>query len=132
DRTVRGVLRADREGAVRFATLQGADAAAVRARHPELEGVDSLVLVEADPGGGERVSVRSEALVRLARWLPWPWRVPAALLRLVPRALRDRAYDAFARRRYRIFGRYDACPIPPPEVRARFLDLDEPGGKVEG
>lgn len=27
----------------------------------------------------------------------------------------------FAAVRYRVFGRYDTCPVPPPEVRARFV-----------
>jgi predicted DCC family thiol-disulfide oxidoreductase YuxK len=40
----------------------------------------------------------------------------------VPRFLRDWAYDGFARIRYRVFGRYDSCPIPTPEQRARFID----------
>ncbi|MBN7297915.1 thiol-disulfide oxidoreductase, partial [Mycobacteroides abscessus subsp. abscessus] len=30
-------------------------------------------------------------------------------------------YRLVARTRYRVFGRYDTCPVPPPEVRARFL-----------
>jgi predicted DCC family thiol-disulfide oxidoreductase YuxK len=44
------------------------------------------------------------------------------VLRLVPRRLGDRFYDAVAATRYRIFGREkDACPILPPDLRARFL-----------
>jgi predicted DCC family thiol-disulfide oxidoreductase YuxK len=43
------------------------------------------------------------------------------ILRLVPSALRNWGYDLFARHRYRLFGRYDSCPIPAPEQRARFI-----------
>ena len=42
--------------------------------------------------------------------------------RVLPRALRDRAYDVVARNRYRWFGRYDQCALPPPHVRERFID----------
>ena len=42
-------------------------------------------------------------------------------LTLIPRSLRDAAYNLLARVRYRLFGRFDTCPLPPPEVRARFL-----------
>ena len=45
----------------------------------------------------------------------------AALL-LIPAFLRDPAYNLLARYRYRWFGRLDACRVPTPEVRARFLD----------
>ena len=47
-------------------------------------------------------------------WLPW--------LRLVPRPLADLGYRLFARVRYRLFGRRDACRVPAPEERARFLE----------
>ena len=43
------------------------------------------------------------------------------MLRLVPRFIRDAGYDIFARHRYRIFGRFDSCPILDAGVRARFL-----------
>jgi predicted DCC family thiol-disulfide oxidoreductase YuxK len=32
-------------------------------------------------------------------------------------------YQAFAKRRYRLFGKYDVCNVPSPAQRARFLDL---------
>jgi predicted DCC family thiol-disulfide oxidoreductase YuxK len=51
------------------------------------------------------------------------WRVVARLLELVPRSLRDWGYGVVARHRYRVFGRYDSCPVPAPENRGRFLDL---------
>jgi predicted DCC family thiol-disulfide oxidoreductase YuxK len=40
---------------------------------------------------------------------------------LVPRALRDLLYRAFARNRYRLFGKTEYCRVPTPETRARFL-----------
>ncbi|MFH1568337.1 MAG: DCC1-like thiol-disulfide oxidoreductase family protein [Gemmatimonadota bacterium] len=115
---VRFVLRRDRQGAIRFAPLQGPTAAAVIARHPHLEGVDSMVWV----GAAGEVSVRSDAALAVGRYLGGPWRWLAAAASLVPRPLRDGLYDLVARRRYRLFGRYDACPVPPPEQRARFLE----------
>ena len=92
------------------------------ARHPEVVGVDSLVLVERDGASGrERVYVRSEGALRVARYLGGAWHLARAVA-IVPRFLRDWAYDAFARIRYRVFGKYDSCPIPTPEQRARFID----------
>jgi predicted DCC family thiol-disulfide oxidoreductase YuxK len=118
--TVQFVLPRDRTARLRFAPLQGEFAREVFARHPELAGVDSLILVETDDAGHERVSVRSESVLRLAPYLGGLW--PAAfVLRIVPRAVRDWAYDRFASVRYRLFGRYDSCPLPTPEQRGRFL-----------
>ncbi len=51
------------------------------------------------------------------------WRLAAFLLQLVPRPLRDSGYRIVAHNRYRIFGRYDTCPMPNEDTRSRFLDL---------
>jgi predicted DCC family thiol-disulfide oxidoreductase YuxK len=40
---------------------------------------------------------------------------------LVPPFIRDAVYDWIARNRYGWFGKMDACPVPTPELQARFL-----------
>ena len=45
------------------------------------------------------------------------------LLQLIPRTLRDYGYRVVARNRYRVFGRYDSCPLPTEDTRSRFLHL---------
>jgi len=121
DRTVRFVLARDAGGRMRFAPLEGELAAAFFARHPEVRSVDSLILIElGSDAAAERVHVRSDAAIALLEYLGGGWAL-ARTLRIVPRSLRDAAYDVFARVRYRVFGRFDACPIPAPEVRQRFL-----------
>jgi predicted DCC family thiol-disulfide oxidoreductase YuxK len=104
---------------MRFAPLQGPTATAVFNRHPELEDVDSLVLVEGT-GGDETTSTHSDAVLRIGGYLGGIW-ASSTLLRFVPKPLRDGFYRLIARHRYRVFGRHDVCPTPPPEVRARFL-----------
>lgn len=122
DRTVQFILARDPGGAMRFAPLQGQFAGEVLRRFPALEGVDSLVLVDSAPAAaGMPPLVRSDAILAIAGYLGWPWGA-ATLLRLVPRGLRDWGYDLFARHRYRLFGRYDSCPLPDAAVRARFID----------
>jgi predicted DCC family thiol-disulfide oxidoreductase YuxK len=46
---------------------------------------------------------------------------PLAILKGLPRPLRDPVYDRIARNRYRIFGRMEACMVPAAADRARFL-----------
>jgi predicted DCC family thiol-disulfide oxidoreductase YuxK len=41
---------------------------------------------------------------------------------VVPRVLADWVYDRVASVRYRLFGKREACRVPAPEERARFLD----------
>jgi predicted DCC family thiol-disulfide oxidoreductase YuxK len=116
--TVRFVLRRDRLGAARFAPLQGPTAASVLARHPDLQAVDSMVWIDA----AGAVFIRSDAILAIGRYLGGFWGAVASVVRRVPRPLRDWAYDRVARVRYRVFGKYDACPVPPAGQRARFLD----------
>lgn len=121
NKTVQMILDRDRRGEMRFAALQSDYGRAVVSRHPELAGVDSVVLVERE-GGGERVHVRSGAALRVASYLGGWWKL-FLVARAVPAPVRDFFYNLVARYRYRFFGRYDACPLPTPEVRARFLDV---------
>lgn len=118
--TVRFILDRDPGGSMRFAALQGEHARAVLAREPAMDGVDSLVLIESGEAG-DRILIRSEAVLRIARYLGGPWRI-FGVFRLIPRPVRDFAYASFARFRYTVFGQYNTCPIPPAETRQRFID----------
>lgn len=121
NRAVRLILRHDRRGELRFAALQSEYGKGALARHPDVRGADSLVLIERR-NGEEHAYTRSEAALRLASRLGGGWSLLLAL-RIVPRRIRDACYDLFAGSRYTLFGRYDRCPAPPPDVRSRFLDL---------
>ena len=121
DGAVKFVLRVDRRGEMRFAALDSDFGCAVLQRHPKLAGVDSVVYVENPDGPDERVLVRSEAALGVARYLGGPWRALGAVASVVPTPALDWLYDRFAAIRYRVFGRVDSCALPAPEVRARFL-----------
>ena len=114
---VQFVIARDPEARFRFASLASEPAQ----RLLQESGVtgplpDSMVLIEDG-----RVYVRSDAPLRVARGLAFPWPLLAAFL-VVPRALRDRVYDFVAARRYRWFGRQDVCILPTPDLNRRFLD----------
>jgi predicted DCC family thiol-disulfide oxidoreductase YuxK len=120
---VRFLLRRDRQGRIWFAALQSALAAEVLARHGRTPtSDDTMYLVTGLGTPGERLAWKSEAALTVARAIGWPWRLARVFL-IVPRGLRDRAYDLIAAVRYRLFGRHDQCPIPPPAWRQRFLDV---------
>jgi len=116
NQSVQLILRNDRHGRFRFAALQSEVGQALLRRHGlPADDLDTFVLVEDG-----RAYLRSTGALRVARGMGGAWRL-LSVLRIVPRPLRDFAYDLFARNRYRMFGRLDACMLPPPEVRSRFL-----------
>jgi predicted DCC family thiol-disulfide oxidoreductase YuxK len=122
NRLVRFVLARDRAGLFRFASLQGEVARAVLARHGRNpDALDTLVVV-LDPGlPAERLLDRSTAAVFVLQQLPGVSRIAGRVMAAVPASLRDVVYRLIARTRYRTFGRYEVCPLPPPGVRDRFL-----------
>jgi predicted DCC family thiol-disulfide oxidoreductase YuxK len=69
---------------------------------------------------GGHIHQRSDAIIAIARLLPWPWRI-GSVLALVPRRLRDAIYDLVARNRYRLFGRRPACGLADPALSDRLL-----------
>lgn len=121
NKTVQMILDHDRRKTMRFAALQSDYGRAVLERHTELRGADTVVFVERS-GDEERVFVRSDAALRVAAYLGGFWKL-FLVGRVVPRPMRDWMYDLVARYRYRLFGKYDSCMLPPPEVRSRFLDI---------
>ncbi|MDT7603897.1 MAG: hypothetical protein QOF61_1894 [Acidobacteriota bacterium] len=123
NKSVKLILDHDKRGTMRFAALQSDFGKTVIARHPELQGVDSVVVLERSADNEpERVFVRSAAALRLAAYLGGFWKLFLAA-RVIPAPLRDYFYNLFARHRYQLFGKYDTCLLPPPEVRARFIDV---------
>src|SRR5436189_6468845 len=86
-RSVQFVLRHEsRRRTLRFAALDSEIGLEVRGRHPEIEGVDSVVWVEPEGTiAGERVLVRSAAVLCVLRYLDGVWRALAGLAAVVPR-----------------------------------------------
>ena len=114
--SVNWIIDRDPAGRFVFASLQSEPGRRALERF-ELDPrrTDSVVLVE-----GDRAYTRSTAALRIARRLAFPWPV-LALLCVIPGGVRDWVYDLIARHRYRWFGRTDACRMPTPELRARFV-----------
>ncbi|WP_313273275.1 thiol-disulfide oxidoreductase DCC family protein [Stenotrophomonas sp.] len=115
-RWVRFLLRVDRQDRYRFAAMQGTHGRVLLRQHG-LDPDDPLSFLLLEDG---RAWTDTDAIVRVLVGLGGPWRL-AVVLRAVPRRLRDRAYRALARNRYRWFGRHDSCFLPSAEQARRFL-----------
>jgi predicted DCC family thiol-disulfide oxidoreductase YuxK len=122
NRLLQFLLAQDRRGVFSFAPLQGATARSMVARWGGNPDELSSFYVCADfRSPVARVLTRSDAALFVARELGWPWNI-LIVGRILPRVLRDGVYDAVARSRYRIFGRYDQCLVPSAEFRSRFVE----------
>lgn len=122
NRLLQFLLRHDRRAVFSFASLQSATGKAVVARwggNPD--DLDSFYVVANFRTPDARAFIRSDAALFVAGELGWPWKV-MCVAGVLPAAVRNRLYDVIARTRYRVFGRYEQCPLPRPEVRSRFVE----------
>jgi predicted DCC family thiol-disulfide oxidoreductase YuxK len=119
-RIVSFILTHDRRGIFHFGQLQGPLAKDVLTRYGRnANDVDSVYIL-TDAGTPDE-QLRWDGKASRAIWPRLFWF--AFVLRWIPLPILDFGYQAFAKRRYRFFGKYDACHVPSPEERKRFLDL---------
>lgn len=111
------VLRHDRRGHFRLASMQGEVGAALYRRF-DIDPADPESLIVVD---GERLYRDSDAILEIYAGLGWPWRALAVAGRAVPRFMRDPAYRWIARNRYRLFGRRAVCWAPSAKDAERVL-----------
>lgn len=112
------VIRHDKQKRFLFAPLQSeAGKEALQALRAEggKPAPDSIVLYYKG-----KYYLRSSAVLRAAKLLGGGLSLVSAFL-IVPPFIRNTVYDWVARNRYRWFGKRDACMIPTPELKSRFL-----------
>lgn len=120
--SVNFIIDRDPKSHFRFAPLQGQRAAALLVSHGRKAlaagaDPDSIVLLE-----GGKVYEHSTAALRIARRLSGLWPLLYYLFIWIPRPIRDVVYRFIARNRYRWFGKTEACRMPTPALKARFLE----------
>jgi len=121
---VQFILKHDHDGALRFASLQSELAANILTQHGiSNTDLDTFHVVLNYEQANEQILSRSDAVLKVGRELGRQWRLLAIIGALLPRFIRDSLYNFIARRRYRVFGKYDTCLLPDPAQRSRFLDI---------
>jgi len=130
DRLTRLVIRRDPDYRFRFASLQSDYAAQALAPYgKDPRDLDTLYVLRDGGTPAESLLSRAEAVAFVLSELGGVWRWVGAGIRRLPPSWAERLYDWVAHYRYRVFGRYQACPVPAPSDRDRFLPLeshDEP------
>ena len=123
------IIRHDADKKFKFTPLQSEAGQELRARFNIGQDVDSIILVhhgahrDSTTGGETECGtayLHSTAGLMIAKELGFPWSLGFAFI-IVPPFIRDWAYKLFAKYRYRLFGRQDACMLPTPDIRERFL-----------
>ena len=115
--SVNFIIDRDKDQRFKFASLQSEIGQKLLHQYAlDTQYLDSIVLID-----GDKMYKKSTAALQVAKHLKGAWSWLYALI-IFPRFIRDAVYDFIGRNRYRWFGKEDACRIPTPELRARFLD----------
>ncbi|WP_396596724.1 thiol-disulfide oxidoreductase DCC family protein [Dokdonia sp. R86516] len=111
------IIQRDKKDLFRYAPLQSEIGKELAAKHHiDLDKVDSIILVTED-----KAYAKSTAALHIAKQLSAGWPLLAVFL-ILPKFFRDAVYDFIARNRYKWFGKKEACMIPTPELKSKFLD----------
>jgi predicted DCC family thiol-disulfide oxidoreductase YuxK len=112
---VNWLIKKDTKKLFLFASLQSSVATKLLQDYPQ-SVPDSIVLIWE-----KRLYTQSSAILTISRLLPFPWKLLYAFI-IIPKFIRDSIYKYIARNRYRWFGKKDACMIPTPELKERFVE----------
>ncbi|WP_101758951.1 thiol-disulfide oxidoreductase DCC family protein [Oceanicoccus sp. KOV_DT_Chl] len=100
-----------------FAPMQSA-AAKQLCQQYNIDNIDlnTLVLIQND-----HCFIRSRAVFKICAQLTGAWGL-LSIFSVLPQAITDLPYRFIARFRYRLWGRFDSCPLPSKATKKRFLD----------
>ena len=110
------LIRHDRRGTLKFASLQGSTAA--KNLPPELRGEHlTTVVLAVDSEFYTESTAAIKTLLCLGGIYRFTW-----FLFLLPRFIRDAGYRWVARHRFSFAGRRETCRLPTAAERAQFLE----------
>ncbi len=115
--TVLFIIKHDKQNRFRFASLQGITGQAfLKKQNLPADTFNSFILAERN-----NIYTRSTAALRVCKYLGGGWPLLYGFI-IVPRFIRDAVYNLIARNRYKWFGKKEACWIPTPALKEKFLD----------
>ena len=123
NRAVQFLLKRDRHDRLRFASLQSEFAAQLLQRHGfDNKDLDTVYVVLNQGDAGEALLAKGDAFLVFAKEIGGVWNI-ARMGRIIPRPIRNWLYDFVARHRYQVFGKYDACMLPDPRYKHKFIEV---------
>jgi len=123
NRAVQFLLKRDRHDRLRFASLQSGFAATLLRRHGvDHQDLDTVYAVLNQGETNEALLAKSDAFLQFAKVIGGVWNI-ARFGRIIPRPIRNWLYDFVARHRYQVFGKYEACMLPDPRHKHKFIEV---------
>ncbi|MFC1733128.1 thiol-disulfide oxidoreductase DCC family protein [candidate division KSB1 bacterium] len=110
------IIRKDKKKKFRFLPIQmTGEKEIMKKLNQRTIQTDSIILIE-----NQKSYIKSTAVIHIAIELGGIYKA-AILFFIIPTFIRDFLYDIIARYRYTIFGKYDSCMVPDPELKDRFV-----------
>ncbi|KAB1071889.1 DUF393 domain-containing protein [Tamlana haliotis] len=118
DSSVQYVIKHDKKDLFMFAALQSTiGKQLIDTYNIDTNKTDSILLYTPENG----VKHKSTAALKIATHLGFPPNLMGVFL-IVPAFIRNWVYDFIAKNRYKWYGKKEACMIPTPELKSKFLD----------
>lgn len=115
--SVQFIIKHDMKGQFLFGSLQGNyGQETLRKLNMPTNEFNSFMLLEDG-----KLYTKSAGALRMLKHLGGAWSLLYAFI-IVPKFIRDGVYNWVAKNRYKWFGKKEACWVPTPELKARFLD----------
>jgi len=115
--SVQFILKRDKKKKFLFGSLQGKAGQQYLEKYQlPTNTFNSFMLIE-----GEKLYTRSTAALKMLKHLGGIWSLFYGLI-IIPPFIRDAVYNFIAKNRYRWFGKKEACWVPTPDLKSRFLD----------
>ncbi|KJD33002.1 thiol-disulfide oxidoreductase [Tamlana nanhaiensis] len=118
DSSVQYIIKHDKNDVFRFAALQSdLGKQIINQFNIDTQKTDSILLYTPNKG----IVYKSTAALKIAFYLGFPNHLMAIFL-IVPAFIRNWVYDFIAKNRYKWYGKKEACMIPTPELKNKFLN----------
>ncbi|TYA78669.1 thiol-disulfide oxidoreductase DCC family protein [Seonamhaeicola marinus] len=115
--SVQYVIKHDRKDLFLFAPLQSSIGQELIKKYDlDTKVIDSVLLYTPEKG----IVYKSTAALAIAKHLGFP-RNLLSVFYIIPAFIRNIVYDFIAKNRYKWYGQKEACMIPTPELKNRFL-----------
>lgn len=116
--SVQFVIKNDKKDKFMFAPLQSEVGKQIIEKfNVDTSKTDSILLYSKE----KDLKSKSTAALLVAKQLGFPINIWSVFL-LVPAFFRNWVYDYIAKNRYKWFGKKEACMIPTPELKAKFME----------
>lgn len=118
DASVQFIIKNDKNDVFRFVAIQSAlGQQIIKHLGIDTSKTDSIILYEP----GIAYYFKAEAALRIAKELK-SWHSILYIFINVPNFIKNGVYDLIAKNRYKWYGKKEACMIPTPELKAKFLE----------